>query len=197
MKIKSLRSMFAGCVAIALASNPLFAGEPVEAQGSVRMMGVSVEAEVTDVDYETRELSIRGPQGHIRTITAGDNIKRLEDISVGDSIVTTFVASLEGELRAPTDEELANPWVELDGAAAASADVAPGAIVARTIRAVCTIEGMNRVTGTVTVLNPRGKYHVIGDVEPEKMEGVTLGATVVLVYTEAVAITLEKKQAAE
>jgi len=197
MKIKSLRSIFAGCVAIALATNPLFAEEPAEAQGSVRVMAISIEAVVTEVDYETRELSMRGPQGHIRTITAGGNIERLEDIAVGDSIVTTFVASLEGELRKPTEEELANPWVELDGAAKAPTDAAPGAIVGRMIRAVCTVEGMNRVTGTVTVLDPRGKYHVIGDVEPEKMEGVTLGATVVLVYSEAVAITLEEKPAAE
>jgi len=56
---------------------------------------------------------------------------------------------------------------------------------------------MNRLLGTITVKDPRGKYHVIGDVEPEKMEGVVLGATLVLVYTEAMAMTLEKKPAAE
>ena len=60
------------------------------------------------------------------------------------------------------------------------------------IQAVCTVEGMNRVLGTVTIMDPRGKLHVIGDVEPEKMEGVLLGDTIIMVYTEAVAITLEK-----
>ena len=193
---KSLRTIFAGCVAIALVSSPVFAEEAAPAEDTARVMGVSLEAEVTAIDYKTREVSLRGPQGNIVTITAGDHIARLEDISVGDSIVTTYIASLEGELRTPTEEELANPWMEVDGAAKAPEDSDPGAIAGRVIRAVCTLEGMNRLLGTITVKDPRGKYHVIGDVEPEKMEGVVLGATLVLVYTEAMAITLEKKPAA-
>ena len=57
------------------------------------------------------------------------------------------------------------------------------------------IEGMNRVLGTVTLMDPRGKLHLLGDVEPGKMEGVTLGQTVVVVYTEALALSLEHNQA--
>ena len=197
MTRKPLVSLYTACLAIALVSAPSFAEKMAPAEDTVRVMGVSLEAEVTAVDYESRELSLRGPQGNIVTITAGDHIERLEDIAVGDSIVTTYIASLEGELREPTEEELANPWVEVDAGAIAPEDVAPGAIVGRKIRAVCTIEGMNRLLGIVTVKDPRGKYHVIGDVEAEKMEGVVLGATLVLVYSEAMAITLEKKPAAE
>jgi hypothetical protein len=194
---KSLRSIFAACAAVVLTSSPLYAEEAAPAEDTTRIMGVSLEAEVTAIDYKARELSLRGPQGNIITITAGDHIKRLEDISVGDSIVTTYVASLEGELRAPTEEELANPWEVVEGAGVADKSAAPGAIAGRQIRAVCTLEGMNRLLGTITVKDPRGKYHVIGDVEPEKMEGVVLGATLVLVYTEAMAITLEHNPAAK
>ena len=193
----SLRSIFAACAAVVLTSNPLFAEEAAPAEDTARIMGVSLEAEVTAIDYEARELSLRGPQGNIITITAGDHIERLEDISVGDSIVTTYVASLEGELRAPTEEELANPWEVVEGAGIADKNSDPGAIAGRQVRAVCTLEGMNRLLGTITVKDPRGKYHVIGDVEPEKMEGVVLGATLVLVYTEAMAITLEHNPAAK
>jgi hypothetical protein len=194
---KSLRSIFAVCAAVVLTSNPLVAKEAATAEDTARIMGVSLEAEVTAIDYQTREVSMRGPQGNIVTITAGDHIERLNDIAVGDLIVTTYVASLEGELRAPTEEELANPWEVVEGAGVADKSAAPGAIAGRQIRAVCTLEGMNRLLGTITVKDPRGKYHVIGDVEPEKMEGVVLGATLVLVYTEAMAITLEEKPAAE
>jgi len=193
MLSKSIRSIFAACVATALIAAPTYADEAAPAEETARVMGVSLEAEVTAIDYKTREVSLKGPQGNIVTITAGDHIKRLDDIKVGDSIVTTYIASLEGELRAPTEEELANPWVEVDGAGIAPDDVDPGAIVGRQIRAVCTLEGMNRLLGTITVKDPRGKYHVIADVEPEKMEGVVLGATLVLVYSEAMAVTLEKK----
>lgn len=194
---KSLRSIFAVCTAVVLTSNPLFAEEAAPAAETARVMGITLEAEVTAIDYDTRQVSMRGPQGNIVTITAGEHVERLTDIIVGDSIVTTYVAALEGELREPTEEELANPWEVIEGSGIAAENAAPGAIAGRQIRAVCTLEGMNRLLGTITVKDPRGKYHVIADVEPEKMEGVVLGATLVLVYTEAVAITLEEKPAAE
>ena len=110
---------------------------------------------------------------------------------MGDVLAATYMAALEGELREPTEEELAEPWIVLEDAAVSESAEQPGIGGARRIRAVCTIEGMNRLLGTVTVLDSRGAAHVITDVEPEKMSNVTLGQSIVLVYTEALAISLE------
>jgi hypothetical protein len=49
----------------------------------------------------------------------------------------------------------------------------------------------------VVIKDPRGKVHVLADVEAEKMEGVTLGQTVVIVYAEALALSLEQAAVAE
>ena len=168
----------------------LSAEEPAP-QGGGRAMIVTVEAVVTDIDLENRQVSLQGPMGQPVTITATEQVVKLEDVSVGDTLIATYMASLEGELRAPTEEELAEPWVVLEDAGVLEGADQPTAGGARLIRAVCTIEGMNRLLGTVTVMDPRGKAHVIADVEPEKMEGVTLGQTIVMVYTEAIAVTLE------
>ena len=45
----------------------------------------------------------------------------------------------------------------------------------------------------MVIKDSRGKVHMIGDVEPEKMTGVKVGQTAVIVFTEAMALTLEKK----
>ena len=158
----------------------LSAEEPAP-QGGGRAMIVTVEAVVTDIDLENRQVSLQGPMGQPVTITATEQVVKLEDVSVGDTLIATYMASLEGELRAPTEEELAEPWVVLEDAGVLEGADQPTAGGARLIRAVCT----------VTVMDPRGKAHVIADVEPEKMEGVTLGQTIVMVYTEAIAVTLE------
>jgi len=129
--------------------------------------------------------------GNTVTLTATEEVVKLEDVSVGDMLMATYMSSLEGELREPTEEELAEPWVVLEDSGVLMDAQQPTAGGARLIRAVCTIEGMNRLLGTVTILDPRGKAHVIADVEPEKMAGVTLGQTIVMIYTEAVAVTLE------
>ena len=161
-----------------------------------RQAAMQVEAEIVAIDYETRELSLRTPMGDVITLTASDEIKRFKEFEKGDKVVTTYVASLEGDLRQPTEEEKANPWVELDAGAIAELDELPGVGVGRVIQAVCTIEGMNRALGTVTILDPRGKLHMIGDVEAEDMEGVKLGDSIIVTYTEAVAVELRKHEEA-
>jgi hypothetical protein len=199
MKTIKLKSVLALCLSAFITSAPMTAlaqDAATETEGGGRVMVVSVQAEITNIETESRELTLKTPLGHLVTLTASPDIQRFNEFAVGDFVSTTYIASLEGELREPTEAEMAEPWVEVSGAAIAGDDIDPGAMVGRTIQAVCTIEGMNRLTQTVTVLDPHGKYHVIGDVEPEKMEGVTLGTTVVLTYSEALAITLEKATSA-
>ena len=193
MNKKYFQSLAAICLSTLIFALP--SAVRAEDKSGGRAMAISVEAEVTHVDHKAREVTLRGPTGELTTVTASDQIQRFEDFAVGDIVSATYMASLEGEVREPTEAELAEPWVELDAAAKAGLDMDPGAIVGRVIQAVCTIEGLNRVTRTVMVQDPRGKYHVITDVEPEKMEGVTLGTTLVLTYSEAVAISLVKKEA--
>ena len=178
-------------VAVAALFPLALAAEEAAPESGGRAMMMTVEAVVTDIDLDNRQVSLQGPMGHPVTVTASEKVVKLEDVSVGDTLVATYMASLEGELREPTEEELAEPWVVLEDAGVLEDADQPTAGGARLIRAVCTIEGMNRLLGTVTVMDPRGKAHVIADVEPEKMAGVTLGQTIVLVYTEAIAMTLE------
>ena len=188
----------AGIVALLMSVLPVYvAAEEAavaeeEVQGSVRAAAVLVQAAVVGVDLETREVSLQGPMGHVVTMTVAEDVQRLDEFAVGDIVSASYLTSLAGELREPTEEEKANPWVVVEGAEVATEDQTPGAAGARIIHAVCTIEGMNRVLGTVMVQDPRGKLHVIGDVEPERFDGVTLGQTLILTYTEAVALSLEK-----
>lgn len=171
------------------------AEEGAAPEGGARAMAVEIVAVVTDIDLETRQVSLEVPGGNIITVHATEQVVKLEDVSVGDALVVTYLAALEGEIREPTEEELAEPWVELDEGIVSDDPAHPAVAGARAIRAVVSIEGMNRILGTVTVKDARGKVHVITDVEAEKMAGVTLGQTAVLVFTEALALSLEKHQA--
>ncbi|MFL3655094.1 MAG: hypothetical protein ACJ04P_08465 [Halioglobus sp.] len=164
-------------------------------QTSGRAVAMEAEAEITAIDLKTRQVTLRGPGGNTFTLQSQDKAIALEDVKVGDSVVVTYIAAMESELRVPTAEEIAAPWVELDEEAVSEDSTHPGIADMRVIRAVVTVEGMNRVSGTVTVKDSRGMVHIIGDVEPEKMEGVKIGETAVIVFAEAIALTL-KHQAA-
>ena len=191
------KTLHVGMLAL-LVSLPLAVqAEHHEEDSNVRTMAVTVEAVVTDIDKETRQVSLQGPGGDIFTLTVPESGTNLDNVNIGDRLVATYIAALEGELREPTAEELAEPWVVIEDAARSENPDEPAVGGARLIRAVCTIEGMNRLLGTVVIKDPRGKVHVIADVEAEKMAGVTLGQTVVVVYAEALALSLEPAAAAE
>lgn len=189
------RILNAGIIAALAAALPFAAqaeSEAADVDTRGRAMAMVVEAVVVDIDHETRHVSLQGPTGNIFTVTATEQVVKLEDINVGDTLVATYLAALEGELREPTEEELAEPWVVLQDAGATTNEAGEPVVGgARLIRAVTTIEGMNRALGTVTLLDSNGKLHLIQDVEPEKMEGVTLGTTIVVIYREALALSLE------
>lgn len=163
--------------------------------GGERMIAKQITAEIIDINPETRDITLEGPMGNTITLNAGPNVTRFDEFAKGDMIQATYSESISGELRAPTEEELAEPWVELDAAGIAAANMPPAAGVGLIVRAVCTIEGMNRATETVTVKDPRGNFHVIPDVPPARMEGVSLGDTIVITYSQAVALSLEKQAA--
>jgi len=157
-----------------------------------RMIAKQVTAQITAIDRDTRDITLEGPLGNTITLAADEAVTRFDEFEVGDLVQATYAESISGELRAPTEAELENPWIELDGAALAEADMMPAAGVGRVVRAVCTIEGLNRATGSVTVQDPRGLYHVIPDVDPANMEKLSIGAPIIITYSQAVALSLEK-----
>ena len=165
-------------------------GDDVVWASGARAIVAEVEGEVIAVDMETREVVVRGPAGNFVTLTAREDGVDLSKIVPRDTIIADYVASVEAEVRAPTEE--ANPWVvlgEMGRTADESEMTAAGA--ARLIRAVCTIEAMDR-NGNVMIKDARGRMHTVGGVEMSKLDNVRLGDTVVVVFTEALVLSLKE-----
>ena len=163
----------------------------VWASGSRAIVAV-VGGEVIAVDMETREVVVRGPAGNFVTLSAREDGVDLSKIAPGDTIIADYVASIEAEVRAPSAEEEANPWVVMGEMGRTEDDAAlTAAGAARLIRAVCTIEAMDRA-GNVMIKDTRGRMHTVGGVEMSKLDNVRLGDTVVVVFTEALVLSLKE-----
>lgn len=190
------RLMRDGLIALLAITLPVLAqaAHHEEGETSGRTNVMEIEAVVTAVNLKTREVTLEGPTGKVVTIHAQEKLVKLEDVGVGDRLIVTYIEAIEGEIREPTEEELAEPWVVLENVLVSDDGAHPGIADTQMIRAVVTIEGLNRELGTVTIKDSRGIVHVIAGVEPEKMEGVTLGQTAVVVYAQALALSFEKKE---
>ena len=153
---------------------------------------VTVTAQVEAINPATREVTLKGPSGDEVTFTAGPQVKRLDEVQVGDFIRADYYISIAAEVRKPTAAEKQHPLVILDAAGKAPADLPPAAGVVRKFKVVTTIEALDRRTETVTVKGPLGHYFTARVADPERLTKVHIGQTIVIVYTEAIAISLEK-----
>ena len=153
---------------------------------------LTIKAVIEAVDPEKREVLLRGPEGNLMTVTAGENVKRFNEIEVGDMVTAQFWTYLKAEFREPTEAEKAEPLVVLAGWGKAPKGKPPGAVVGRTIKAVVSIEIINRPDMFVTVRGPRGNYVSIPVEDNDLITQLNVGEVVVLTYTEAVVLTLEK-----
>lgn len=158
---------------------------------------VHVEATVEAISYELRIVTLRGQGGNVFTVNASEEVERLDEIAVGDTVNVDYLTSLAFELREPTEEELEDPLVVLDEVARAPEGMLPGGGELTIVRAVCTIEGLDRQTLTAKLMGPMGNYREVGGILPENITKLHIGQTVIVTYTEAVAITLEKAEAKE
>jgi hypothetical protein len=153
---------------------------------------ISAEVRVEEVDKENRELVLRGPEGDLTTLEADESVERFDEIEPGDIIMAEYWVYLKAEFRDPTPEEMKEPLVVLAEAAKADLDMPPAAVVAGVVKAVVTIEIINRPDMVVTVKGPRGNYVSIPAYDPVLLTELNVGEVIVLTYAEALALELEK-----
>ena len=192
-----LRPLLIACVAAACAL-PAFAQEqaaaPQQATAPPRTATETIErtATVTAVDKEKRQVTLKNQDGETATIDVGPEVKRFDEIAVGDTVRAKYTVGITSELRAPTEEEKAEPFVAIEGGGVAPADQAPAGGAARAFRIVATIEAIDKAEQTATLKGPNGNSVTVKVEEPSLLEKPKIGDTVVVTAAESVVLSLEK-----
>ena len=62
------------------------------------------------------------------------------------------------------------------------------------VKAVTKVQSIDQAKKTVTIKGPRGNTHEIAVKDPATFQKLKEGDTIVITFTEAVAISLEKKE---
>ena len=153
---------------------------------------IEMQGTINEIDKDTREITIIGSKGELHTITAGPEVKRFDDIEVGEVITFDFYKYIKAEFRKPTAEELAEPLVVLAEAEKAGLDMEPGAAIGAVVKAVVTIQVINMPFMFVNIQGPQGNFTTIQMEDKELIQKLHVGQVVILTYAEAVAVTLTK-----
>ena len=155
---------------------------------------ISRTATVQALDLEKRELTLKDALGNETTVTVDKAVKRLDEVKVGDDVTAKYYVSVAAELREPTAEEKKKPLMVVEGAAKAPKGASPAAGGLRVLRVVATVEGLERPTRLLTLKGPRGNYLTVRARDPKKLEKLRLGDTIVVTFTEALAVAVEKAE---
>ena len=155
-------------------------------------MLVTVTARVEAIDVAKRELTLKGPLGNLNTFEVDKHVKRLDEVKVGDEVTVDYFISVAGELRAPTEDERMHPIDIVEGVARAPKGSDPAAGGVRAIKMVAEVTGLDLTTQTVTLKGPRGNSTTVRAKSLDNLKKIHIGDTIVITYTEALAVSLEK-----
>jgi len=153
---------------------------------------VTMQGTVTAIVADTRELTLMDTDGNLVTITAGEAVERFDEIAVKDVMKFEYYTYLKAEFRKPTAEEIEEPLVVMAEGGKAKEGMDPAAVLGAVVKAVVSIEVLNRPNMTATVRGPKGNYVTIKMEDEELIKKLNIGEVLILTYAEAIAVSLEK-----
>jgi Cu/Ag efflux protein CusF len=192
------RAAFAAAIAAALAL-PVHAqtgGAVVEkAPGKVTAaQTVKATATITAIDKATRDITLKGPEGKEKTITAGPDVKNFDQLKVGDQVTVQYAEALTLELKKGGRQVVAR--TEQAGAAAAKPGEKPAGAVGRQMTVVADVVNVDTAKKLVTLKGPKQTVELpVRD--PEQLKLIAKGDQVEATFTQALAITVEPAKKAE
>ena len=157
-------------------------------KGEAVMASATVTATVVKVDQKTREVTLKGEDGKEFSFVAGEDVKNLAQVKPGDTVTATYAEALAYEVK--KGGEMVGPATVVGGGAA-EPGARPAAGVARQTTVTVMITAIDPKAPSVTFKGPQGNTRTIKVMHPEKLEGVSVGDTVQLTFTEAFGIKVE------
>ncbi len=152
---------------------------------------VTVEATVTAVNPETREVTLENAAGESITVVAGEEVRNFAQIEVGDKLTVEYMESVEIQVLGPDEAEVGAEGVA--GAARAELGEKPGGAMVSETTVVVVIEAIDKEMETVTVKGPAGNSETVKVRNPDNLDKVAIGDKVRVTYTEALAIEVTEK----
>jgi Cu/Ag efflux protein CusF len=148
---------------------------------------VTVTATVEAIDLETRQVTLRGPEGNRVTLTVGEEVRNLPQIKVGDRVVAQYVEGLALELG-PKGKGIRQRYERMD-VQRAQPGQKPAGVLTRTVDAVGTVEAIDREARTVKV---RGTERTLTLKAADKVDlsQIKVGDEVYASYIESLAISV-------
>ncbi len=163
-------------ISSALAQKAVTQGEAIE-----------MTAEIVAIDKDARVVTLEDEDGEIEEVFCGPEVKRFDELKVGDKVTFRYYESIVSHIRKPGDP--APP----SGAPALVRGTGPkpGGTLSQQMSATVTITEIDAKVPSVTVKTEDGRTMSFKIDDKKNLEGVKVGDKVDITYTAAVMITVK------
>jgi len=149
---------------------------------------VEVTAEIVAIDHDARLITLEGEDGEIEEIYAGPEVKRFDELKVGDEVTFRYYESIVSRIRKPGEPA---PEASGEPTLVRGTGAKPSATLSQQMSATVTITAIDANVPSVTVKTEDGRTMSFKIEDKKNLEGVKVGDRVDITYTAAVMITVK------
>lgn len=150
---------------------------------------VTLTATVVAIDYGTRTLTLKGGGGRIVDVVVPPEAKKLDQIKVGDLVTVEYARAVSLTLKKAGDG--IRESTSQSATAGAPAGAVAGGAAANQVTILANVTAVNKKEGYVTLRGPKGNSVDLAVPDPGQLKLVKVGDQVEVVYTVAMAITVD------
>ena len=152
---------------------------------------VTATATIQAIDSTRRMITLKTASGEEDSFAVGPEVKRFDELKVGDTVKMTYRESVVVLLRKPGDPPLTDKDVA-NTAVTRGTGPLPSATMSAQERVTVTVKTIDPATQAITVTTKDGRT-VTRKVEDKKfVDGLKAGQTIDIVYTRALITSIER-----
>jgi hypothetical protein len=150
---------------------------------------IELTARIEAIDKTDRLVTLKDQDGERETIYCGPEVKRFDELNVGDTVTFRYYESIAYAIRKPGQPS--GLPAETGPAITRSQGARPGATVSQQETATVTVKAMDLKLPSITVLTEDGRTVGMKVENKKNLKDVKVGDKVEITYTEAVMISVK------
>jgi Cu/Ag efflux protein CusF len=149
----------------------------------------TLKATIVAIDHDARSVTLKDKDGDSQTIHAGPEVKRFDELKVGDTVTFRYTESVVVKLRKAGEPVTASSTGE--PAIVRDAGARPGGTITQQQTATVLVKAVDPKVPSVTIQGEDGRVSSLKVENKELLKNVKAGDRVEINYTEALMISVE------
>jgi Cu/Ag efflux protein CusF len=151
---------------------------------------IELTTKIEAIDKTARLVTLKDKHGELETIKCGPEVKRFDELKVGDTVTFRYHESVVYQIRKPGQAPAA-PAASAEAKIVRGAGPRPGGTASRQETVTVEVKAIDPKTPAVTVLTPDGRTVSMKVEDKKNLQGLSVGDKVDVTYTEAFVVSVK------